>query len=155
MTPTFEFIIPDNRRSILCALMVTLFIFATIIAGKIAGIHINWLLSISIIEFILLILMSIRLIWRKERIVFYPDYLESTLYGKIYFREIVKIASPWYFLYRGFKLCLTDKRSCHWAISNPRPSQPLSNTQEEVDAFNNFKEALEKQIKNFSEPKPY
>lgn len=93
--------------------------------------------------------------WRKERIIVYPEYIESGLYGKIYFRDIIRIVSPWYFLYRGFKVCFTGMRSCHWAISNPRPSQPLSNTQDEVDAFNNFKEMLEKKIDNFHNKKLY
>ncbi len=144
---------PDNQRAAQCALSVPLLLLITVIGGKIIDIHINWLLGISIIEFIILSFISIRWMWRKERIVFYPDHMESDLYGRIYFRDIIKIVSPWYFMYRGFKLRFTDSRSCHWAISNPRPSQPLSNTQEEVDAFNNFKEMLEKKIDNFHNKK--
>ncbi|ASK29358.1 hypothetical protein CEY12_04260 [Chryseobacterium sp. T16E-39] len=143
---TFEFVLPDNRRAITGAIMIPVLLFITILSGKMMDIPINWLLGVGITEFLVLAVILIKWMWRKERLVFYPDYLESALYGKIPYKNMIEIESPWYLLYPGFTLRLIGKRSCHWVISHPRPSKPLSNTQDEVDAFNHFKEILKKNM---------
>ncbi|MBK1896740.1 hypothetical protein [Chryseobacterium paridis] len=151
---TFEFVLPDNRRAVIGVILIPLLLFVTIISGKIIDIPINWLLGIGITEFIILVVVLVRWMGRKERIIFYPDYLESALYGRIPYENMIEIIAPWYFLYPGFILRVVGKRSYHWAISHPRASQPLSNTQSEMDAFNYFKETLKKNMDDFHRKSP-